>query len=674
MLKFTTLLLCCVSSAHAADRGVASIGATGGLHIPSAHVLESGEAAASFGNAQDPKLGAYDTRQNYTLGFGLGGNVELFGRLAEYTTPNNAPPGLPNFATGLRDISANVKWQLPLQTSWLPKLAVGMTDVSGGAVFFKSAYAVASDTAGPLRWSLGFARGAARGGQATGAKVLDGPFGGAELRLWGTRVTLLAETNGSSKHAGVRYTSEPLPWLGQAQFVGTLQQSFNTTSYQTTLVFPLGADAAAVRRSTATASAASPLLAESVSGSPTENMEKLRLVLQATGLDRVRVGTHGPMWVVEYENQRYLRNEVDALGLVLGLAAELAPGDIKSVRAIALKNGQAMSQTSVSPAAYRDYLRWGDTQPVLDSMAFDVLAPEDLASVQWLGGPPAPTNRLRVSLRPLLNTNVGTEFGLFDHSLALQARVSTGLWKGAVAYADVVRPVSNSANFEPGRIFSSRLHRSGLQTAALQQSFWLGPRWFSSVGAGRYGYDTTGLQAESILLMPWNDDSVHLHASTVSTKNQTSSSQPAWSTSYRWRANPKTWLEAGFHEYTDGGRGPSLLLTRWFGDVALQMVARRDADHTFVGLQISLPLTPRQGMGAAAVQVSGSPRFATGLRTKMANGGANYVIPMAVRPLELSFAAEVELLNSGRITAPYVRSQLMRMRESFYLYAPRQSP
>ena len=669
MHKLTTLLLCCVSGAHAADQGVASIGATGGLHIPSAHVLEPGEAAASFGNAQDPKLGTYDTRQNFSLGFGLGGNLELYGRLAEYTTPNNAPAGLPNIAAGLRDLSVNFKWQLPLQTAWLPKLAVGMTDVSGGASFFKSAYAVASDTAGPLRWSLGLAQGSA----ARGAKVLNGAFGGAELRLWDTRFTLLAETNGSSRHAGVRYTSEPLPWLGQSQFIGTLQQSFNTTSFQTTLVFPLGADAAAIRRSTSTASATSPLLAESATGSPSENLEMLRDKLKTTGLDRLRVGTLGSAWVVEYENQRYLRNEVDALGLVLGLAAELAPANVQAVRAIALKNGQTMSQASVNPAAYRDYLRWGDSQPVLNSLAFNALASDELAAVEWLGGPPAPTNRLSVSLRPLVNTHAGTEFGLFDYSLALQARVSTGLWKGAVAYADVVQPISNSANFEASRVFGSELHRSGLQTAALQQSFWLGPRWFNSVGVGRYGYDTTGLQAESIMLMPWNDDSIHLHGSTVSTKNQTSLSQAAWSTAYRWQANTNTWVEAGFHQYTDGGRGPSLLLTRWFGDVAVQMLARRDANHTFVGLQLSLPLTPRQGMGAAAVQVSGSPRFVTGLRTKMANGGANNIIPMAVRPLELSYQAEVELLNSGRISANYVRSQLPRMRESFYLYAPRQA-
>ncbi len=675
MLKLTGLLLCCATGAYAADQGVASIGATGGLHIPSAYVLESGEAAASFGTSQDPKLGTFEKRQNYTLGFGLGGNLELFGRLAEYTTPNNAPPGLPNIASGLRDLSANFKWQLPLQQTWLPKLAVGMTDVSGGASFFKSVYAVASDTAGPLRWSLGYARGSSALGQAGGAKVLNGVFGGAELRLPDTRVSLLAETNGDNKHAGVRYTSEALPWLNQAQFIGTVQRSFDTSSFQATLVFPLGADAAAVHRSTSMSSAASPLLAETASGSPAENLEKLVLKLKASGLDRVRVGTLGSKWVVEYENQRYLRNEVDALGVVLGLSAELAPSSIKTVHAIALKNGQAVSQRSLNPAAFRDYLRWGDTQPVLDSLAFDVLAQEDLAAVQWLSSAPSPTNRLYVSFRPLLNTHAGTEFGLFDYSLALQTRLSTGLWKGAVAYADVVQPVANSANLESGRVFDGELHRSGLQTAALQQSFWLGPNWFNSVGIGRYQYDTNGLQAESIVQLPWNDDSIHLSASattsSVKTQTQTSSTQHAWSTSYRWRASNTTWLEAGFNEYTDGGRGPSVVFTRWFSDVALQMVARKDANYTFVGLQISLPLSPRQGMSASAVQVNGSPRFATGLRTLMANGGCNCLIPLAVRPLELSYQAEAELLNSGRITANYVRSQLTRLRESFYLHAPR---
>ena len=51
--------------------GVATLGATGGLTIPSAYVLGSGEMALSLGNYVDPRLGSFSRTQNYTLGFGL---------------------------------------------------------------------------------------------------------------------------------------------------------------------------------------------------------------------------------------------------------------------------------------------------------------------------------------------------------------------------------------------------------------------------------------------------------------------------------------------------------------------------------------------------------------------------------------------------------------------------
>ncbi|UUZ63767.1 hypothetical protein LP417_31620 [Polaromonas sp. P1-6] len=129
---------------------------------------------------------------------------------------------------------------------------MGATDLSGGAVYFSSKYAVASDEYGPLRWSLGYARGKPALRRAGDARVLDGVFGGAEFKLGSSRATLLAETDGTQRHAGLRYYSEVLPWLGDGQLVGTVQRSFgattlagraaNATSFNVSLVVPMGTD------------------------------------------------------------------------------------------------------------------------------------------------------------------------------------------------------------------------------------------------------------------------------------------------------------------------------------------------------------------------------------------------------------------------------------------------
>jgi len=691
LARFILLWPAVAAQVQAQGLGMSSIGATGGLHIPSAYVLGNGETALSLGNEQDPKLGTFSHRRNYTLGFGLGGGVELFGRLADYQNP------LPNWRpgewslNGPRDISANLKWQLPIEMRGLPKLAVGVTDVSGGAVHFKSAYAVASDELGPLRWSLGYARSQARGQ----ARVLEGLFGGAELRLWDTHATALLETDGTRRHAGLRYYSEPLPWLGDAQFVGSLYRSFGATStvgrpadasnFNLSLVVPLDTDDATRERRTraATAQAALPPLAPLATvpgeGAPAallDPLPALQAALRAAGLDRVRVGTLGENLVVEYEDHRYLHNEVDALGVVLGLAAEHAPAGARRVHAITLKAGQVVFETSVSVSAFRAYLREGDAASVQASMGFGRLPGYDAEAVQWLQASAPAVTRVRVALKPLLNHATGTEYGAFDYSLAVQARTSATLWRGGEVYADLVQRIDHSPDMEPGRAFASSLHRNGLQTLAVQQSFWLGPRLFASVGAGRYQYNRAGAEGEAILFVPGRDDSVHLRGSVTRLTGTPTPTSPdrtvdAWSALYRWRLSPTTWVEGGPQGFTDGSRGAGLGVTRWFGDAALQLYARRGGHNTFVGLELSLPIAPRQGMAAAPVQVTGTPRFAVGIRTLLTNGGnsGNWVRPDAVRPVDLNYKPEVELLNSGRITPDYMRAQVPRLRESFHLHA-----
>jgi len=677
-------------AALAQGLGVASLGATGGLTIPSAYVLESGDLALSAGNYLDPKLGTFNYKRNYSLGIGLMPGVEAFGRLADYQNPRATPPGAPDI-NGPRDISANIKWQLPIELRDLPKLAVGATDISGGAVYFSSKYAVASDEVGPLRWSLGYARGRAR--QAGGAKVLDGVFGGAEFKLGSSRATLLAETDGTQRHAGLRYYSEAMPWLGDSQLVGTVQRSFgattragqvaDATSVNVSLMVPLGAsDSTRQARVNATAQALPPLTQASVTAgaggmvaTAQDRLDGLARALRATGLDRVRVGMLGNQLVVEYENYRYLHNEADALGVVLGLAAEAAPAGTSRVHAITRKAGQEVFETSVDVVAYRGFLRDGDAARVKNTLGFGRLAGYDDAGVQWATGEAGAGRRqtwLRVELKPLLNYTLGTEYGAFDYSLAAQVRSTVGLWKGAEVYTDVVQRVANSSNMEPGRVFASSLHRNGLKTVALQQSFWLGPRVFTSVGAGQYNYDDRGAEGESILFLPWNADTLHLKGSYM---RHQADVRPrlveAYAGSYRWRFNTATWVEAGYQQYTDRSTGPSVALTRWFGDVAVQLFARKGGNNTFVGLELNLPLTPRQGMAAGPVQLTGTPRYAQSIRTRMSNSAdaSNFVDDAAVRPVNLNYKPEVEMLNSGRITPADISGQVQRMRESFYLYA-----
>jgi hypothetical protein len=92
---------------------------------------------------------------------------------------------------------------------------------------------------------------------------------------------------------------------------------------------------------------------------------------------------------------------------------------------------------------------------------------------------------------------------------------------------------------------------------------------------------------------------------------------------------PTMSLEAGAHYYGDGSKGPSLEWTRWFGDVSVQLFYRKGGNNQFAGLQMSLPLTPRQGMAPGSVFVTGASQYAQSVRTRLTTSSspANLVIP-----------------------------------------------
>jgi hypothetical protein len=76
-------------------------------------------------------------------------------------------------------------------------------------------------------------------------------------------------------------------------------------------------------------------------------------------------------------------------------------------------------------------------------------------------------------------------------------------------------------------------------------------------------------------------------------------------------------------------------------------------------------------MAPGVVQVSGTSQFTRGVRTQLTGGSvaSNNVDINAVRDIALDYNAEVQQLNSGRLSQKYFIGELQRMRESFFLYA-----
>lgn len=206
-------------SAHAVDPALNALGQAGGLVIPYGFTLPSGVGEAQYNDYLDPRYGKEATgSQIYWGAFGLFPYVEVSGGLANY--PGNVPApfsGADHFI--FRHLMADVKVEVPQFFRYQPDIAFGVTDVGGQSHFFRSKYGVVSQAVGPATLTVGYGQG----------DRLDGVFGGVQLSLWKTGLSLLAEDDAKTPYAGVRYQSPAISWLADASFVGTLMGSVRKT-------------------------------------------------------------------------------------------------------------------------------------------------------------------------------------------------------------------------------------------------------------------------------------------------------------------------------------------------------------------------------------------------------------------------------------------------------------
>jgi hypothetical protein len=675
-----------------ADVGALSVsGPSGGLTIPDARVLSDGAVAFGWSNTIDPRYVQATHGDNYLFGMGFLPYVEISGRLTNYRNG------------GVRDLSANVKLSAPKIFRWQPDLSVGMNDLGGGASLFRSTYFATGKRFGALRTTLGVAK---------GEPYLNGFFGGAELALGNTGLSLLAERNNHANHAGLRYGSTPITGLANANIVVTVQRSlgerassgsnFDRTTVGLNLLIPFGKNARTVKTpqpasdsiwtpppayrnqaqptsvtesvivsgSEAVAQVSKPSSAQNGTLSMSI-LQKLQAALEKAGLERVRVGIAGNKLVIEYENHRYGQNEVDAIGIALGLGTQLAPMSIVRIGVVTKKAGLVLYETSVDREHYRSFMNDGDVYDAREGLEVKLRPVADHA-VQWADRSEGARGYSRILMEPVLKSFVGTEVGVYDYSLAASIQGIVPLWKGAELSASYVRNVSDSENVRNGPFFYAS-QRSGLKSATLNQSFWLIDNVLNITSGGKFLYDYAGIQNETIFFVPGRDDQMRFQYTRLKYSDAfLQSTIVNMGGFYRWNYQPlNLWVELGYSKYVENDRGPSVRVSRWFGDIQAQAYIRRSDQATFAGFQLAFPLTPRRGMRPGYTHIEGPGQFAYGLETKLATqGNCNCITRGVAEEIPIAYSARSVLLNQGRVGRDYLATQLPRMREAALLFGP----
>lgn len=681
-LQALLLLLGCVNTLHA--QGLNATGVTGGLSIPDARSLGNGTLAFGFGNPGEPQVIVNPQRRvSYVLGVGLAPGLDLIGRLAEYSIRDATGFGI----GGISDLSGNVKFSTALGSGpQAMRVALGADDFRGGAVNFRAAYAVATQPWGPWSLTLGLGSSKARHAPGTSAR-LDGLFGGIDYRiataLLPGSLTLSAEHDGRQPLAGLRWTSPPWAALAGARLSASAHRTAERgsmpgqTAFGFFLTVPFGEQESAAAETKALPITAV-TLPEAVSESVPARMGRLKEQLVALGLEKVRVGRAGDDWVVVFQNRRYGHGELDALGLVLGLAAEAAPPRVQRIVAGSLKAGQPALTVSVPAQAWRAFLGDGREGAVRDLVQVERGAAYDAAAIDWIADKAGPATWAQFHFTPELNYTIGTEYGASDYSLAGHLAVTVPLWTGAQLLLNVRKLIGVSEMATENAIFSSIRQATGRRALAVQQTLWLGRHAVVSGVAGTLENGARGVEGDAIVFVPGRDDTLRLRGRRLELLPvmPPGADLQQWVT-YRWVPDfgswsRNTWVEVGVQRYSDLSHGPTLTVSRWWGNFGAHLTYRRGGLRQFGGMEISIPLTPRIAPAAGPVHVSGPSQWRQGLRTRITDRheAANWLEPRAVRDYGPAWDMEARNLDAGRLAPRYTINGLFRMRAAFFELTP----
>lgn len=596
----------CVLGAQRADtslfrRSAASMfGLPGLVQVPSAAATPAGTVDFTYDAARQPYSLATVRRQRnalVTIGF-----LPWLTFGARGTDAENADGS--NIA---RDLSASLQVRLMAERGWMPAIAVGAQDVGGAAANFESRFLVASKS-----WLNGSSMSV---GYGVGAKILHGAFGGVGLRLnpW---ATALGEFDGHGVNGGLRLFAFPTvaDRLGLQPRVDVVWRQDGGTAVGVGIRSMLGGRGEALARPTASRPAASRPAARAPGGAlrgaartaATVAAEQQLLTL---GFENVRVavvgGDAGDVIDVQYENRRYNRDELDALGIVMGVASAHADASVRrmrvTVRRVALPvltvEGDvdafvAFVDGRLSESSFAAQLRFPHPRPALaeGGAARPLINPS-----RW---------KVDLFVRPRVETQVYTDWAVLATRVTALLDGYVQLGPGLVLNARHGVPVSVSNRYWEG-ISNPNADRLLLHQAVPVP---LGARWpsvsaMTQFSAGRFGYRELGFANETNVALADGRFSVGSTVALLGPKLGASDHVVALGTArMRFPAwDVTTSLTAG--RFRSGDDGIAAELARQFGNTELAFYYRSSSFASVAGVRVSLPLTPSRELRPALLRV-----------------------------------------------------------------------
>jgi hypothetical protein len=588
------------------------------------------------------------------------------------------------------DLIANVKYSPTfIPVSWFD-MAIGAIDLGGETGAQRALYGSVSKQIGDLRITAG--SGVQK--QEKTLRRFEGGFAGIEYQAY-SWLTALAEYDGVNNHYGVKVRT-PDHWLGgHTQIFGSALLKSNIEDNKNTTYFGLGVRASLYSSADFSLDSATPLessisasLPWLFSDSPREyktivkrlpnqidsndewlvdQLGRLKRALTKQGFESVWVGKENQRLILRFENSVFNRNDIDALGVAMGLAAESMPEGLSILDLTLSKYGVPTFRFEASLEELKAFFAGDGSLPVLTAKKAKM---HDVHKMLWVGGSASPLAVPRISLSPVLSNFIGTELGVFDYSLALRSSVEIPLWQGATLLGDYDHQLSQSEDFERGRSFYRWSLPSRWTNVALTQAFQLPFSIYSSVGFGQfkgiYQEEFKGVFGEASWQSPQGAHRLSVSGGYYESTVFDELIREVAVGQYRYYFDDLDLmisLQAG--QFWRQDRGGKLEFAFNFADTQAKFFIQ-DTDHMLVGIGVSVPLGFRKDMMPYNLQVKGSEAVEFKTSTMVnSDSGCNCLVPGRAKLAPYGDNLSQVFLNDDRLSIAYIGANRHRLIESY---------
>jgi len=641
-------------------------GFTGVINTPNAQILNEGTLSFLYSNQKDNHLRYYNysnsmkEQENFLIGIGFLPNIEITAKLMVGQKT-------------LGDLSGNIKLLLPSINQNFPNIAIGWQDLGGALSLFGNRYIVLDKEIGFLRASLGYGDSL----NTVGKSRMDGFFWGLEAEIT-EGIFLMGEDDGEENHMAVRLKA-PKKWFNnfdlEAKIIQNLTES--ETSFVVNLNIPLTYSSTNNRGIKESLNKKRPFVNNRKDMQKRQDSYSYEIIknrLISIGFENIQVGEHENSIYVQVENNIFTHNDLDALGVILGILVENNQDKKHFIITLLQNNIQTLTMSGEIESCRNYFYTPSVSSEDSFRRSLHFTRTFDKKNVKFMTKKEKSTLFIpRLELSPDLTTTIGTEVGLFDYLVGLRTNVYIDLAQGMTFSSRYEIPLFNSKNFNDGYLFS-KMYKDKLKSHLI-----------NSILEKTIYYDTF-LNTTSIGLFQRNYFGIlnHLNFTTISGehgfnievgsfKNKSAkenSRHDIYMGAYRYFYAPlDLFTEFSYGKYWNQDSGGMFKLQRFFGDTSVSFYLK-DSIKTYAGFEVSLPLSYRKSLKPFSFgQIKGKKDFSYGIRTVVKSpDSANYLNPTGGIVLKSDLDLTSRYLNRDRLSSSYIKRHLNRMREAFFLY------